>query len=347
MRVLIVQRGSLSSKVFVPSRSVFNRVLEPLEYLASKNNKVKLTIKTPDELQHDHSLNYDIAVFCKHNTQQTVDIAQKLQSKNVKIVYDLDDLIYKFTEDSIAYDQMQQVPFLKIHLEQADFVIFSNEAISEIVKNDFSIKDSAIIKTGINVDKYQNKNYENIPNRVLLTNGDNIKVEHFRKGFNQVFNNFLIANKSIQFDVFGDTEEYLKSFERYNFLGSLPWDEHKYYLMKNRYKFAIVPLGSNEESETHQKFSICKTPIKFLEYGALRIPAIYSDAKIYRDVVKNSETGLLVTNEQHDWSLALNELNKNQQLRNKITENAFDDVYSNHHIRIAANQWFESLQKFI
>lgn len=343
MRLLVVQRGSLSSKQFVVSRSVFNRVLEPLEYLEATSKSVSIQVMSPEDIVSTTNLNFDVAIFCKHNTAETVDLAKQLQTKNIKIIYDFDDLIYKFTEDSIAYEQMNKVSFVQAHLEMADLVVFSNVAISDIVRSDFQIKKSCIIKTGINTDKYYNSDYENIPEQLLFTNGDNIKVEAFRNDFISEFNTFLCESPIVQFHVFGDTKSYLQDFTRYNFLGSLPWNEHKYYLMKNRYKFAIVPLGSEEESETHQQFSICKTPIKYLEYGALRIPAIYSDAHIYREVVQDRLTGMLVPNTREAWRSGLRELNGNLELREKIAANAFDDVAENHHIKIAAKKWFDEL----
>lgn len=346
MKIVVLQRGSLSSKHFVVSRSVFNRVLEPINYMHEKLfPEAKLTIATVEEVLLSGDCQYDVAIFCKHNTEESVELMDRFRQQGVVVIHDFDDLIYKFTEDSLAYEHMSKVEYIGKHLVGADHVVFSNQSLQKITCSDFDIASSNVIKTGINTDLYYNNSYAPQHNSVMFTNGDNIKVEAFREGFSSVFNDFLSGYPDVGFDVFGDTESYLEGFQRYNFLGSLPWDEHKKYLMENQYKFGIVPLGAEEESPVHQEFSICKTPIKYYEYGALRIPAIYSDAHIYRDVVSDRETGLLVGNDLESWGAALDELNGDFLLRKTIADNSFEDVVGKHHIKIAAQSWFELIQE--
>lgn len=347
MKGLILQRGSLSSEKYVISRSVFNRVLEPVLFIADTNKaKLEIDVMKVSEvlLSKERISKYDFAIFCKHNTSESVELHKRLKENGVKVYYDFDDLIYKFTEDSIAFEHMNKVSFIKFHLENSDMVVFSNKEISEIACEDFTIKDSVIIKTGINTEKYSNSKYDPNINGVIYTNGDIIKLEKFRTQFYNVFNNFLEANKSCLFDVFGDTESYLKYFSRYNFLGSLPWDEHKNYLSSNQYSMAVVPLGGMEESAVHQEFSICKTPIKFFEYGAMSIPTIFSKSKIYTDVVEHNVTGLIVENNEVEWEEALNTLYHDYELRKRIAKNAFEKVRESHDIKLASKEWLSILE---
>jgi glycosyltransferase involved in cell wall biosynthesis len=55
-----------------------------------------------------------------------------------------------------------------------------------------------------------------------------------------------------------------------------------------------------------------------------------SDAPPYRDVVRQSETGLLVRNQPGDWLAAIRSLVDDPILRRRIQENARRDVTDNH-----------------
>jgi len=348
LKVLILQRGSLSSEKFVISRSVHNRILEPIQYIEkTKKLKVEIDIQLPNDALNSNLNQYDIAIFCKHSCDTSVQLLNKLKNENVYIIHDIDDLIHKPYPGSIVDISNKKLMNLKLHLEKSDHIVFSNYHIQKICNEDFNIKKSCVIKTCFNIDKFHNKKYSPNKNSMMFTNGDNIKLEKFRAGFFQVFNDFLSENKELDFDIFGDSETYLKELNRYNFLGSLPWTEHKEYLMKNQSLFGVVPLSSKEEKKEHYGFTICKTPIKYYEYGSLSIPTIYSDSYIYTKVVENNVTGVIVENDKKSWKYALDEMIRNQEKRTTIARNAYEDIFYTHHIRFATYKWIELLQSFI
>jgi processive 1,2-diacylglycerol beta-glucosyltransferase len=107
-----------------------------------------------------------------------------------------------------------------------------------------------------------------------------------------------------------------------------------------QYKFGIVPLGAEEDAES-AFFNSCKNPFKYLNYGMAGIPGIYSDASIYRPVVSNGLTGLLVDNDKQSWLAALHQLSNDANGCKRMREAAFNDVVQNHHIKIAASLYFE------
>ena len=57
-----------------------------------------------------------------------------------------------------------------------------------------------------------------------------------------------------------------------------------------RWDFAIAPLEDDP-------FTRCKSDLKYLDYGALAIPAVFSDVRPYCETVRHRETGLVVPNE--------------------------------------------------
>ena len=342
MNILVVQRESLSSERITPSRSVFCRILEPLTYLNTTDEQYKITALSPQHITQSQIDKNDILIFCKHNTKMSLDILKRAKASNKKIVYDIDDLIYKFTTDSIAYKHMENVAYLKAHIELSDHIVISTEYLATHILTDFNIQAHSIINMGINTDKHFKKHYSPDANGVIFTNGDNIKLNKYRGDFFNAFNDFQKAACST-IDIFGDNEEYLSDLKNYNFLGARPWDEHKRHLIYNNYKFAIIPLGDEEEDPIHQEFSKCKSPIKYLEYGATKIPGIYSKATIYTDSVKHRITGIITENDYNSWYEALSELNASPILRQRIARNAFEDVRENHHISIASKKWLNLL----
>lgn len=342
MNICIVNRGSLSTSKFVLSRSIFCRVLEPLMYLTEKVDRdVKLISLLENQINDEILKNISVIVFCKHNQDSELTLLRKCRDLGIMVIYDIDDLIYRFTSDSMAYVHMQKAQNVKTMIQESDVVVTSNPELDERIRRDFEVSNTVIIPTGFNTEKYGRSDSPGDSNVVLFTNGDNIKVTKFYDGFVKCFNTFLKSNPEIDFRVFGDSEAYLSPFERYTYLGSLPWDLHKDYLLNHDIRFGIVPLGGEEESKEHQEFSVCKTPIKFYEYGASRIPTIFSKAKIYNDVVEHRKTGFLVNNDAKSWAEGLMELNSTPLLREEISNNAFEVVKSKHHISGTAGQWME------
>ena len=68
-----------------------------------------------------------------------------------------------------------------------------------------------------------------------------------------------------------------------------------------RWDVAIAPLEDDA-------FTRGKSDLKYLDYGALGIPGVFSDVRPYRDTVRHRETGLLAANEPGAWAEALEEI---------------------------------------
>ena len=79
-----------------------------------------------------------------------------------------------------------------------------------------------------------------------------------------------------------------------------------------RWDIGLAPL-------THGIHEDCKSDLKFLEYGALGIPGIYSRSVVYSSV-KDGETGLLAEGEE--WTDAILRVAHDADLRARIAANA-------------------------
>jgi processive 1,2-diacylglycerol beta-glucosyltransferase len=80
----------------------------------------------------------------------------------------------------------------------------------------------------------------------------------------------------------------------------------------------IAPLCDNS-------FNACKSCIKFLEYGAAGIPAIYSRVRPYIDTVEHGKDGLLAATDE-EWMTGLCRLIESPSLRVELMKNAQEKI---------------------
>lgn len=100
-------------------------------------------------------------------------------------------------------------------------------------------------------------------------------------------------------------------------------------LNQSNWDIGLAPLDDNV-------FNKGKTNNKFREYGACRIPGIYSKSPVYTSWVTHGETGFLVPHTTDGWFEGIKEMIERPELRQQIKENA----------EIAARQHF-SLHKCV
>lgn len=95
---------------------------------------------------------------------------------------------------------------------------------------------------------------------------------------------------------------------------------------------AIAPLTSSP-------FNRSKSPLKYLDYAALGLPAVFSDVAPYTDAVRAGETGLLVPNTPEAWALALTSLLRDRTLRARLAQAARAEVMAHHRLGPTLAAW--------
>ncbi|WP_135556435.1 glycosyltransferase family protein [Paenibacillus cymbidii] len=90
-------------------------------------------------------------------------------------------------------------------------------------------------------------------------------------------------------------------------------------------------------------FHRSKTNNKFREYGACRVAGIYSNVDVYTDCVVDGHSGLIVDNDYDSWYKALESLIVDNDLRERIKENAQQYVKENHSINSALEVWRKNI----
>jgi glycosyltransferase involved in cell wall biosynthesis len=183
----------------------------------------------------------------------------------------------------------------------------------------------------------------NTPGRVRvalpLTSSALPRVRAFAGGLHELPADVRAA---VELHVFGEVDAVreLLPFPHQFFHRHRPYLEYLALLMQLRPELAWVPLLGDHD------FYHCKTAIKYYEFAGLEIPGIYSRVPIYEAVIRHGENGWLVGNTADDWEQAITTLVRDAGLRARLAAAARADVLANHHVRRAADAWWELLRAF-
>jgi glycosyltransferase involved in cell wall biosynthesis len=97
------------------------------------------------------------------------------------------------------------------------------------------------------------------------------------------------------------------------------YSEFVAFSQSRRWDIGLAPLGDSA-------FENAKTNVKYREYAAAKIPAIYSDVPLFRSCIDNGVTGLLAANKATAWIEAIARLVESNALRKNIAAAARADV---------------------
>jgi GT2 family glycosyltransferase/glycosyltransferase involved in cell wall biosynthesis/Tfp pilus assembly protein PilF len=103
---------------------------------------------------------------------------------------------------------------------------------------------------------------------------------------------------------------------------------------------ALVPLEGIPFNQT-------KSNIKWLEYSACKIPAIFTDIEPYNQSVEHGKTGWLVSNTVEAWREAIKKLMLDEGLRLRIAETAHQTVLEKHSLSANAALWMNAYEKVL
>jgi glycosyltransferase involved in cell wall biosynthesis len=103
---------------------------------------------------------------------------------------------------------------------------------------------------------------------------------------------------------------------------------------------AIAPLENDE-------FTGAKSDLKYLDYGALGVPGVFSDVRPYRETVRHGETGLLAANDPKAWADALERIVSDAPFRRRLAGNAAAEVVGTRMLRTNARAWRTAIEGIV
>jgi glycosyltransferase involved in cell wall biosynthesis len=85
--------------------------------------------------------------------------------------------------------------------------------------------------------------------------------------------------------------------------------------------------------ERNNRFTECKSEVKYLEAGLLGIPTVASNIGGFKNAIQSGRNGILCTTDE-EWLQALEQLIGHADLREQIGRCAREDILSHHTTRM-------------
>jgi glycosyltransferase involved in cell wall biosynthesis len=269
-------------------------------------------------------------------------IRKLAKQKNIPVIYDIDDLLFDLPEshpDRISgYYSTSLLPILDAIVE-SDLVIVS----SDNLKNYFNYYNSniEIFYNYLNDDiwKLNQKNFSNnepptiigyIGGHTHLPDLDSIKAA--------VLSILEKYGDKVILKIWGLTPpEELKNHRQVDWTIPNIWKYPNFskFFQNLKVDIFIAPLIDNN-------FNKSKSFIKYLEYGSLGVPAIYSNIEPYKSIIEHENNGFLASTLQ-DWEKYLSILIENEQERKKISKNITFNIEENWLLSKNISKWNEIL----
>lgn len=344
MRVLALQRESHVASG-VASLSVAARVTEVLDYLEMRGDLVFTTLPENDPVTYKGVDWADALVLSKHSSEQAVNLARRARARGIKVIYDIDDWIFSFPKYSGGHASNNKLSLIYELIGLSNVVTVANVTLLNRVQS--FVPSPVLVPNGMWVEKYVDSdikisNLEAKPPRIVFTNADFLKMHCAKDMLLTALQVFFIRHPEYVLDFYGDPFPEMFSMPFLHFTNRMPYSDYMQALASGRYQFSITPLGGNEDAE-ESEFNSCKNPFKYLNYGAARVPGIYSRAQIYEKCVIHEKTGIIAENNLQSWVDSLEMLASDSDLRQRIRSAAFMDVMKFHHIRNSADALMEVL----
>jgi len=103
---------------------------------------------------------------------------------------------------------------------------------------------------------------------------------------------------------------------------------------------AVAPLASTP-------FNNFKSGLRYLDYGAAGLPAVFSNVPSFADVVSHEHNGLLVGNDAQEWLQSLRQLRDDPELRSRLKKSAQNDVLSNFMLTKQLPEWESAILRSV
>jgi len=320
-----------------PSLSMSVRITEILDYLQNQGKLAYMVIREND-ISLLSTLRWANVIFIsKYVSADVLNLVRQAKRQGIKIIYDIDDWVFSFPHYS-AHKTKPDTDQIGAMLELADAVTVANENILRDMRSYRS--DAVLLPNSMYVEKYMpaepgGRDEESHPPRVVFLNTDFLKMIAGKDVLLRALQVFFHRHPEYILDFYGDPFPEMFSLSFLHFTQRMPYEDTLRSLSNGGYQFAITPLGGEEDSQD-MLYNTYKNPFKYLNYGATRIPGIYSSSPIYRQSVIHKKTGLLIENTYENWLESMELMASDTALRQSIRANAYEDVLENHHVRFGA-----------
>ncbi len=289
----------------------------------------------------------DVLYFIRPANTLSLKIARLASKAGKTVIFFMDDDLFNLPADMPTMPWRQKA--LRNLLSVSDILNSSSPYIIEKYKNDSAGKRSAILDTAVPTDEVERSlsrisekiKEEDQKVRIVFAAGGNHEPQ-FRKFIepslsklsekygNRISLSFVGVHPNIASDDY--------KFE-VNFFESLPLLEYRKLMREQDFDIGLSPLNEDE-------FTKCKYFNKYIEYGMVGIPGIYSNVEPYTYAVRDSENGLLADNNSDSWYKSICRMIDDKRLRLDCAKNALLDLkehFSDRAIRLSLEEQIPEL----
>lgn len=332
-RVLAVLPGLIPSTLLC--------VVKPLSYLHSAG-KLQARI-TLESVTRSRDLAWaDLVVFCRNCGPLYECYREFLVERRIPYIYDIDDNLFALPANSkLAQDlhESESLRVLETYLCHADLVrVYSQPMLEQVrifnknvqlvdppIDWDVVLTSRTASESGKIKVVYATSRMEDelasifLPALIRLLKEYPHRVEAFLLGCRPDFN----GCRNVHYRPFlPNYDRFMRKFSRVG------------------YDIGLAPLHND-------LFHRSKTNNKFREYAACCIAGVYSNVDVYSQCVRDGETGLLVSNESDAWYLAIRRLIEDDQLRERIRDQALAYVKARYSYEKFLDTWLSQAQNVL
>ncbi len=267
----------------------------------------------------------DLVILQRHICQYYSDyqkIISLAHSQNKPIIFDIDDLLFELPENHpdrlSGYYSEALLPMLQAVIE-ADLVTVATHPLRDYLLTYNS--NIAVIPNYLNDSFWTLREIpELLDHNEIITIGYMGGQTH-RPDLDMIMPALLTINQKypgrIRYHFWGiDAPDALRDLSQVDWCppASYAYEDFAEFFQTQVADIMIAPLCDNF-------FNACKSAIKYLEYGALGIPGVYSRIAAYENTIANGQDGILAATTD-EWVSALSLLIENPSLRLYLAKNA-------------------------
>lgn len=331
--------------------SIAIRLIEPLGALDEYNVKVASGFNSQKQLSIDYQalLMRDIIIVQRDfPSAETMSLLKKLKALGKKLVYETDDAFHLIPEDHPKAFHRAKAPAIFEFVKMADVITASTQKLADAFK---SYGNVTVLPNRLSATLWNDAllsacrqfraQYPQDSIRIGLVGGaDHAQdLALLKEAIAEIVDQHL----NIDWVVYGDgAANLLKPLVAESRLitkkSDFDYRGHPIRLAEMAIDIALVPLVDNE-------FNQCRSNLKFLEFGFLGIPTIFSNTVSYNQTVIDGKTGLLANNSTVSWVNAISKLINNANLRRTMGSNAQKEVQTNWMLNSQLSGWQQILDK--
>ena len=264
------------------------------------------------------------------------------------IITEIDDWLFDIASYNMAANTYQpNSDYEKIAYKQiqiSDYIICSTRFIKDSLQEMFPNKEITVIRNSIDFDIWDNI----VPDTDFKKKEDGV----IRIGYTGCSNHsgdVELIRKPIM--------ALLDEFPNVEFVLPVPFEswagiDHPRVLMSNKWvalsKYPSMIKGWNMDIGVaplrDNNLNRAKSNLRWLEYGALRLPCVASSIYPFKNSINHGRDGIVVSNSEKSWYGALKDLILDKQKREKIGESAYKRIKKEYNMEDVSRKYLKVLK---